>query len=243
MIRRALQSVFIILLFFSSATIIAHPHEFALFAKYRTFLNKSNQRTKEYFYFKTACDKKFVALTLDDGPDSNTKLVTKLLQSKHIPATFFLICNNLNAKNVKLYRNSLFEVGMHGFKHADYRKLTSVEIKNAVKNSMRKFKKFNLPLKYFRPPYGIINTALVKTLNQQHIKGILWNIDSFDWNHYRGKKLVNRITNNLTNGSIILLHDRVNPNELTSIIDHIQQQGFTIVPLRTILQYKQVYPR
>ena len=215
--------------------------KFAIFPKYSKFLKNIPDEVKKTFYFRTACSSRYIALTFDDGPVKKTKEIVSLLKEKDVPATFFVVCNNLNSKNVLLYQNSLFEIGMHSFMHGDYRKFSDTEIEKDVALCVAKFKKLELPVQYFRPGYGVINTALSRELEKFNLKGVLWSIDSFDWDGCKGALLVNRIISNLSPGSIVLFHDRVNVSDLRKIIDEIRKKDFIIVPLKTILEFPGEY--
>lgn len=221
---------------------IAQTNKFALYEKYITFLDDTPDSVKQFFYFRTACKKNFVAITFDDGPIENTKLIIDLLEKENVPATFFLVCEKLDSENVHLYKKPLFEVGMHTFNHGNYRKLTKSEIENDIKQCILKFEDLYMPLDYFRPAYGIMNSVLVSELRKKQIKGILWNIDSLDWNDYEGDKLIDQVIHNLSPGSIIIFHDRVDKNDLKKIIKEIRTKNFKIVSLKTIVQFEREYP-
>lgn len=222
--------------------VLAQNGKFALYKNYIDYLSQIPDSIKSFFYFKTNCPKNFGAITFYDGPNKNTKYILDLLIKMKVPATFFLICNKLDFKNICLYKNPLFEVGMHTFNHMDYRELTKSEIENDIKLCIQKFEKLRLPADYFRPAYGIINLTLVTELRKKRIKGILWNIDSCDWNNYKGDKLIEQVINNLSSGSIILFHEKINVRTLKRIIQEIQTRNYTIVPLKIIVKFKKEYP-
>lgn len=221
---------------------VAETGKFAIFPRYTRFLKAIPEDVKKVFYFRTACPSNFVALTFDDGPVKKTKPVIDLLKEKNIPATFFVVCKNLTSKNVQLYKDPLFEIGMHSFNHGDYRKFSNDEIEKDIDLCVERFSRFDLPLDYFRPGYGVVNSALSEALKKKQLKGILWNIDSFDWDKYKGERLISRVVHNLSPGSIILFHDRVEVEDLKKIIDEIQKKNFKIVSLKTILEFPAEYP-
>ena len=215
---------------------------FAIYPRYTRFLKTVPEEVKKSFYFRTACPSDSVALTFDDGPVNNTREIMDLLKEKNIPAAFFLVCGNLTVNNAERYKDPLFEAGMHSFAHGDYRKMKAPEIEKDVLLCMERFKKYGLPVNYFRPGYGVINTTLSTVLVKNNLKGILWSVDSFDWDKHKGDRLVRRVTDNLSPGSIFLFHDRVSPGDLRRIIDEIQKRNFKIVSLRTLLVSAPEYP-
>ena len=68
--------------------------------------------------------------------------------------------------------------------------------------------------KYFRPPYGIINQNMMSIIENFNLKGILWSIDSEDWNLNNMNEIILKSTKNIGPGSIILFHDYINLNTL-----------------------------
>lgn len=165
-----------------------------------------------------------------------------MLKSENVPATFFLVCQNVNTANISQYQDPLFTVGMHTYRHGDYRKLDAAEIKNDIRQCIQTFHDLNLPTTYFRPAYGITNLTEVEELSDAGVKGILWNIDSHDWNGYTGDVLYDHVLNNLSGGSIILFHDKFEVNTVRALIQKIRAHNFEIVPLASILEFEKEYP-
>ncbi len=210
---------------------------FALYKGYQAYLEAIPQELKDYFYFKVASPDKIVVLSFDDGPLAYTPKLMALLSETNTPATFFLLCNRLTKTNSQWYDNPLFSYGLHTFSHKDYSYLDYAETKEDIDSCLEIFKKNNLDAKYFRPAFGIITQDLVTNLKSNKLEGILWNIDSLDWDNKRGDDLVKQVLENLSPGSIVLFHDGVNLTDLKRIIEAIQQQDYEIVSLEELLQY------
>ncbi len=69
-----------------------------------------------------------VALSFDDGPDENyTPAILDILESNHVPATFFVV--GVNAENnvglLKRIYDGGFEIGNHTFTHANLAEVNS----------------------------------------------------------------------------------------------------------------------
>jgi peptidoglycan/xylan/chitin deacetylase (PgdA/CDA1 family) len=134
-------------------------------------------------------DKQFL-LTFDDGPTvkgGNTdKLISVLRQNGKI-GLFFVLGNNLKTRvdkagtdNVNnLYRGML--VGSHSRVHKAHPRYKSwksaLDYTDSLINSS-----LNRECRYFRPPYGQRNTAIINHLKKDNTQVMLWNIDSQDWN-------------------------------------------------------------
>lgn len=83
---------------------------------------------------------------------------------------------------------------------------------------------------------------MAEILRLNNLKGIIWSLDSQDWNRFRGKKLIDNIINNIDNGDIILFHDRIDVSDLKKIIIKIKSKGFKIVSLKNLTRYSSKFP-
>lgn len=193
-------------------------------------------------------DEKIVALTFDDGPNSHTTKLIKLLKEEKCPSTFFLIGDNLKTKRriLFLYKDPLFEVGMHGFQHDDYSKYSIKKLEDEFDNMLKIFGQHNLESKYFRPPYGAVNHQLVEHLKKNSLIGVMWSIDSEDWKHSNSStkdNFVNNIMDSLEPGSIILLHEKMEISFIKSLIHNIRALDYKIVPLSELINKDKVFCR
>ncbi len=95
----------------------------------------------------------------------------------------------------------------------------------------------------FRPPYGDYNNSVVSCVNEADMYCIQWDIDSLDWKDPTAAQMVERIKNNLKNGSIILMHNgaKNTPEALPQIIDTIKAEGYEIVPISELLLKGEYY--
>ena len=214
-----------------------------LYKGYKNYLGNIPDSTLAEFYFKAKTKEKIVAITFDDGPLRNTQSIISLLEKEKIPATFFLITKNITQKSVNLYEDDLFSLGIHTYKHDDYRRLDYLEKEYDINQCLNVFNSYNLKVKYFRPAYGIIDKDIKIILEKNNLKGVIWSIDSQDWNGYKGKKLLNNIDSHLEGGDIILFHDRVSIKDLKNIIKLIKSKGFKIVSIDKIMTYENDSPK
>ena len=206
-----------------------------LYDGYSQYLNKIPKEISEKFMFKIKTKEKKVVLTFDDGPNKNTKQIIDFLVENNIPSTFFLISNQINEKNKNIYDNKLIDIGIHSFNHKNFDMLSKEEIESDFKKSINIFKKYKLNYKYFRPPYGIINQDMMSIIENFNLKGILWSIDSEDWNLNNMNEIILKSTKNIGPGSIILFHDYINLNTLKKIVSKILDNGYEIVPLSSFI--------
>ena len=154
-----------------------------------------------------------VALSFDDGPVENTLKILDILDKHDAKAAFFCIGRNIE-KNPQIFQEIIKRghiVGNHTFSHT--RKmgfLSSSTVKNEILECDRIAEKIaGVKLKFFRPPFGIINPKTKKALQETGHQVIGWNVRPYDAITSSPEKILNRITTNLKKGDLILLHDNI----------------------------------
>lgn len=164
-------------------------------------------------------DKQFL-LTFDDGPSIKNGTTDKLivtLKTNHVPAAFFVLGDMLSARLKTTSAEKIRDlykpmaVASHGGTHKpypkyDYWQTSLVNTKKLIDSVMQN----RYGVLYFRPPYGQRNEKIVAFANQQHMRIVLWNIDSQDWNaKITAKEVADRVITLmlLWRRGIILFHD------------------------------------
>ena len=187
-------------------------------------------------------NKKFVALTFDDGPNHNTSKVLDVLNKYNVKATFFLLgCNiNGNEEIIKKMDSMGMEIGNHMFSHKLVTSLDSSDIKKEI-GSVDKLV-FDVIGKYptlIRPSYGTYN-KMFKSVVDRPI--VIWNVDTMDWKYHSSSMIGNRVFGSVHDGSIILMHDiySATTNSLDVIIPKLQSRGYQFVTVSELYYYKGV---
>lgn len=191
-----------------------------------------------------------VTFTFDDGPDKElTPKILAILETEKIKATFFVI-----GKKAEQYPELLAEmsrqghaVANHSYSHSNFIGFfSSRKLENDIKKCSEIIEKAigNKPL-YFRPPFGVTNPRYSIALKKTGLISIGWTIRSFDTAVKNRKKLFERVTKSLTDGSIILFHDTQNSTveALPDIIKFYRQRNVKIVSLPELINlssYKNV---
>lgn len=235
---RVFKNSFFIIVLFTTSSLSQEIMDFekSLFPSYSKYLKKIPNEDKEYFIFNFKTEKNQLVITFDDGPNFNTKKIITYLAKNNIPATFFVITSQLNNKNIEYYNNKLFEIGIHSWSHKNFDKISKLEIENDLKKSVRYHNIKNISTQYFRTPYGIINNNLKESLEKLNLNGIMWSIDSHDWNSKNSDFIFKKSTQNLKKGSIILFHDSLKLELLKKIVNEIYSRGYEIISLKDALK-------
>ena len=185
---------------------------------------------------------KVVALTFDDGPSNYTDDLLDVLEKYDVTATFFVVGTNLNTKYNTVMARLLElgnEVGIHGYSHKEFTKIKESKVIEEIDYTQKLLKSYNIEPKYIRPPYGSINNKLKKIIEYPII---LWNVDTLDWKYRDALKIYNNVIDDISDGSIILLHDHYlsTVQALELIIPELQEEGYKIVNITELFSLKNI---
>lgn len=189
---------------------------------------------------------KVVALTFDDGPGPATPEVLRILQEKHVKATFCMVGTAVDA-NQQLARD-IAAAGMglcnHSMNHdlrLSKKQLPYVQQQiSSANDSIRNAT--GITPKIFRAPGGALSPEIVETARKNGMFIAHWSCDPRDWNKPGTQAIVDTTIKNAAPGAIILLHDgdgggrnasnRAQTVEaLPIIIDKLREQGYQFVDL------------
>ncbi|WP_340115057.1 polysaccharide deacetylase family protein [Maribellus mangrovi] len=185
-------------------------------------------------------DKTKVALTFDDGPDSEvTPQLLAVLERHNVKASFFCIGEKIE-KNKELAQRIVAEghiLGNHSYHHSNYFPIYSVT------NICNELDKTNILIEeiakqknvYFRPPFGVTNPSIAKAVKKMNLKAIGWNVRTFDTVR-RNEKLLKKLNKKITGGEIILFHDtHIALVEIVdSFIESCKKKGLEFITIQNI---------
>jgi len=154
-----------------------------------------------------------VALTFDDGPHPVwTPQVLDQLRVAQIKATFCVVGTEVRrypALVARIVREG-HTLCNHSWRHefelgarpeeeirADLAR-TNTEIRRAVPGAA---------IRYFRHPGGEWTPAAIKVVEQLDMVALGWAVDPRDWERPASQKIIDRVLDTATPGSVILLHD------------------------------------
>lgn len=161
---------------------------------------------------KIETEKKVMALSFDDGPDSiYTHEVLRILRENDVKATFFILGKNIpgNEILIRMMQVEGHSIGNHSFSHPNFLFILPKKIKEEVEKTQQDLEKIVGQRTYlFRAPYGNYNNPfLMQYLEKNNFSIIGWSVDPFDWKEKDPEKIVDSILKKVSPGAIILLHD------------------------------------
>jgi peptidoglycan/xylan/chitin deacetylase (PgdA/CDA1 family) len=181
-----------------------------------------------------------IALTFDDGPSPYTGRIVRILARMHVPATFFVVGQQLGdfAAGLRDELRHGFAVGDHTENHAYLTQLSPAAQYEQIHNDAVRLSRLGAPYPHlFRPPYGFYNAVTLGILRRQRMLMTLWSVDTRDWTRPGTRTIVNRALSAATPGGIVLMHDGGGDRSQTvtalpAIINGLRRRhyGFVTVP-------------
>ena len=210
-------------------------HEFLDFTH---LLDSEYTNEDGYQYSK---DKKTVAITFDDGPSSkyNRQFLDALAKNK-AHGTFFMVGTMMQScqKCVKDTYESGSEVASHTYNHINMTRKSIEDVNASIKKTDDLFYQITGDhIKYVRPPYGSYNKINLENVDYPLI---LWNLDTEDWRYKDVDHIVNYVMENVSDGSIILMHElyETSLEALEIILPKLYAEGYQVVSVGELAELK-----
>lgn len=194
-------------------------------------------------------EKKLVALSFDDGPNTvTTPAVLAKLHKHHVLASFFVIGNNITPESellMKLEVQQGHELANHSYSHAYMTKLSADSIQKEIQETTRLIELItNQKVTLFRPPYIDVDEKLHNTIDLTFIAGH----DCEDWNpEVSAQERAERELAKVHDGSIILMHDfQGNANTVEALdilIPALKEKGYEFVTVSELFRRKGITPK
>jgi peptidoglycan/xylan/chitin deacetylase (PgdA/CDA1 family) len=160
----------------------------------------------------TSCRAGYVALTFDDGPRTgHTAAVLDVLAEHQVPATFFVIGQNVDARPSLVVRADRegHALANHTYAHERLTSRTDAVIRDTVERTDRAIRRAGVtPLRLVRPPFGATDGRVRDVLRRAGYGHITWTVDPQDWRSTATATSIRRhVLDAVRDGSVILLHD------------------------------------
>jgi peptidoglycan/xylan/chitin deacetylase (PgdA/CDA1 family) len=152
------------------------------------------------------------ALTFDDGPHAQgTPAVLEVLAERGVRATFFLVGEQV-MRNPTVAREIVaegHEIGLHCHRHRNLLRLTPWQVREDLARAEASIEDATgVSAALYRPPYGILNATAVRLARRAGWRTLLWTHWGRDWEaRATPESIVSRVTDDVDEGSILLLHD------------------------------------
>ncbi len=186
-------------------------------------------------------NKKMVALTYDDGPNTTvTNSILGTLQKYNSRATFFVVGSRVPTYKACIKKASGMgcEIGNHSYNHTILTSVGGAKIKSEINSTNNAVKAITgkSPV-LVRTPGGAVNSTVKKNVGAPIIS---WNIDTLDWKSRNADSVVKNIKNNVKDGSIVLMHDLYSSTAQATktIVPWLVSNGYQIVTVSEMYAVK-----
>ena len=201
---------------------------------------------KELPIYSVETSDKKIAISFDAAwGDDFTIDILDILDKYNVKSTFFLVGFWIDKypEHVKEIHRRGHDVGNHSTNHPYMSQLSDEEIEKELNITGNKIKELigEEPI-LFRPPFGDYNDRVIKVYRDNGYYVIQWDVDSLDWKELGVQPVVDRVTRNVQNGSIVLFHNNAKyiTEYLPIVIERLQDEGYEIVPVSELI-YKDDY--
>lgn len=165
--------------------------------------------------------------------------ILETLKSYEIKTTFF-VGGCWVEKNHDLLRkivNSGHEVGNHGYFHKDHDKISGKDNRNEIELCHRLVKEVcGVEMNLFAPPSGAFSQNTLDIAEEMGYNTIMWSLDTIDWRDKDVSLIVDRATNKVSAGDLILMHPTKSTLEaLPTIIEKIKEKNLKITKVSSVL--------
>lgn len=197
-------------------------------------------------------NKKLVALTFDDGPDSHyTPQILDILKEKNVRATFFVMGKQVedSPEVMKRIVNEGHAIANHTWSHPNISRVTTAKLREEITSTQNIMEKtVGRKPDLFRPPFGVITKSDALVLQQMGFRTIMWTVDTLDWSGMSAEDILTIVHRDISPGGIILQHN-FQPHAPTArlldgtvealpkIIDDLRAKGYQFVTVQTLLTH------
>ena len=193
---------------------------------------------------QAAQEKKYVALTFDDGPSGKyTQTLLDGLYDRGIHATF-LLCGYRMQEYPEITQRIFsegHEIGYHGFSHDNMKAMSRRQIAAEIMDSQNLLPEDCDPV-FLRPPGGCCSDAVRQVAEARQLAILSWSVDPRDWATRSTAAIEKAVLGNIQDGDIVLLHDMTNSSVQAAldIIDTLLEEDFRIVTVSELAKIRNV---
>jgi len=186
-----------------------------------------------------------IALTFDDGPHPQyTPQVLAVLDHYNITASFFWLgaCVNRSPSIAQAICDRGHWIGLHGYDHRSFPMLSPIELQQSLEKTQAAiYNACNLSpekVRDVRPPNGLFAP---KTLQEWKYRPVMWSVVPEDWVRPGVTQVIQRVINQVQNGSLIVLHDGACGGQdvaatIKILIPQLLQQGYQFITVDALWQ-------
>lgn len=181
-------------------------------------------------------NRRFVALTFDDGPDHLTTGYLDVLDELGVRATFFVIGKNgeREPELVREYARRGHQIASHGYDHTSFTRLSWSALREQLRRADDVIGSSKTARPWVRPPYGNVDGRVLAQLLASNKLIAMWSLDSHDYEIRSADEVAARCSpRHVTPGEVILLHEGQTwtVEALPRIVSALRDDGYELVTM------------
>lgn len=193
---------------------------------------------------QAAENKKYVALTFDDGPSGRfTQQLLDGLALRGAKCTF-LLCGYRMKQYPELTQRIFqegHEIGYHGFSHDSMQQMSRRKIGQELMDSQALLPEDCDPV-FVRPPGGFVTDGIRQVAEVRNLAILSWSVDPKDWATKSVAAIEQSVLKTVKDGDVVLLHDMSasSVQAALDIVDELQRQGYRFVTASELAKLRKV---
>lgn len=186
-------------------------------------------------------NKPMVALTYDDGPYRPvTNQILDVLEKYGAKATFFVVGSRVSTYSdcVKRAYSLGCQIGNHTYNHKILTEATDSQILSEISSTNNAIERcIGKGASIVRAPGGSVSSRVRNLVAYPLVN---WSVDTLDWKHRNTAKIIGSVKSNVTDGSIVLMHDlyATTGNASEVIIPWLINHGYQLVTVSELMYYR-----
>lgn len=187
-------------------------------------------------------NKKWVALTFDDGPNAKTAALLDAVDRAHVHVTFFIVGSRAEERPeiVRRMAASGDDVENHSYTHPNIAQCLPPMVRSEIlrTNIIIRSLTGRYP-RFFRPPGGNASRTLANLADGYGLELAFWSLDALKLEEASSKTaLVDYVLSHIHPGSIVLMHNGpdVTTAAIPDLVAGLRARGYQLVTLREIVR-------
>lgn len=166
--------------------------------------------------------------------------ILDLFAQHNLTKTFFVVgrwVDKFPELAQEIYRRG-HDFGNHAYSDPHLPRLSDEEVRQEIQRTTAAIRRAvgDVPVPFFSPPYNDFDERIVRIAAELGYTTVLSSVDTADWMRPGVAKIVRRVLGRIHHGAIVLMHPtEQTPAALVDLIPALQGQGYTLVPISTLL--------
>lgn len=175
--------------------------------------------------------------------DQYIPAILDILEKEQVHATFFFDGSWLSKHmdTAKQIGEKGHELSNHAYSHKNMSRLSKQQAIEEISKTEALLKQLHVQNHLFAPPSGDYSMETVRIAHALQLNTVLWTQDTVDWKHPSPDSIVQKISNKVEPGTMILMHPTDSSSQaLEGMIKSIKQKGFVLGMVSDLLSTKRV---